>query len=522
MSALWSWVTRRRESKVTVSQDVALADILSRYDVVEVVPTGPDHEPYILVSDPVSAGPRLPVQFAGEPESMQFAEPTSQDLAELGSTSASPWTAQLRDEYKAELRDLRGLQQYDRMRRSDGTVRGTLRQLKTPVLGARWFIEPASNSEQDKRIAEYVHRCLYDYMSISFTQVLTEALMMAEFGYFMFEKVYDIRMINGQPRVVWRKLAPRHPMDVKQWHYDSKGGPSYVEMYGPNGSIDDVKIPIEKLLVFTFDREANNMIGISVLRSAYKHWYYKEQLYKIDAIQKERHGIGIPVIHLPPGFSNGDRKAANELGRNLRTNERAHVVLPPNWDLIFAKIEGQPVDAMVSIEHHDAKIRSNILADYLERAGTTNADIGHDLFLKATRFIADIICDDFNLYAIPQLVDFNYARLPNGYPKLRARRIGETEDQRTLSFTIRNMVGAGVIEPDDVLEAFVRKELDLPLKDVSTARQIVVDHNDDVEEAPVDSAQKQRGQQAGLPRQQSRPPVGPPRSNAGTDRSGGK
>src|SRR5690606_24952374 len=156
------------------------------------------------------------------------------------------------------------------------------------------------------------------------------------------------------------------------------------------------------------------------------------------------------------------------------TNERAHVVLPPNWELIFAKIEGQPVNALESIKHHDDKIKSNILADY---TGSTDAasKIGHDLFLKSTRFIADIVCDDFNLYAIPQLVDYNFSRLPNGYPKLRARRIGETEDQRTLTFAIRNMVGAGVIEPDDELEAFVRKELDLPAKDFDTARQIVVD-----------------------------------------------
>jgi hypothetical protein len=310
-------------------------------------------------------------------------------------------------------------------------------------------------------------------------------------------------------------------MDVQDWKFDQYGGPKTMVML--NGTGEEVAIPVDKLLVFSFDREAGNIAGVSVLRSAYKHWYYKEQLYKIDAIQKERHGIGVPVIKLPVGFTDSDRRAADELGRNLRTNERAHVVLPPMWDLFFAKIEGQPVNAMDSIDHHDRKIRSNILADFLD-GDSGSAEIGNDLFLKATRFIADIVCDDFNLYAIPQLVDYNFVRTGSGYPKLRARRIGETEDQRTLSFTIRNMVGAGVIEPDDVLEAFVRRELDLPQKDEATARQIVVDHNDDpaTDPAMTPDEQRQRGQRAGTPRQQKQPVAKPPRSNSGVDRSGGK
>src|SRR5213076_1826132 len=126
---------------------------------------------------------------------------------------------------------------------------------------------------------------------------------------YMFEKVWEPRIIKGKERLVWKKLAPRHPMDVKTWHYDENGGPAAVEMWAPSGDPiqPDVVIPIEKLAVFTFDREAGNVEGISVLRSAYKHWYFKYQLYKIDAIQKERHGLGIPVIKLPVGYSTKDR-----------------------------------------------------------------------------------------------------------------------------------------------------------------------------------------------------------------------
>lgn len=497
---LWFPGRGGRESNPQSATTDTLAGVLEKYDLVEVVPN--DGDPFVIVAE------REPAPLSTV--ALRDASSVGADTREIGTSSPSPFTSFARQEYNRDLIGLKGLQQYDRMRKSDGTVRGTLRLVKTPVLSARWFMEPASTSVRDRNKANFVWKCLTEYMSISFTQVLTESLLMADFGYYMFEKVWTERMVEGKRRIVWQKLAPRHPMDVKEWVYDGNGGPAAVKMYPATMSLqEDIYIPIDKLLVFSFDREGGNIEGISVLRSAYKHWYYKEQLYKIDAIQKERHGIGIPVIKLPPGFSRDDKTAANELGRNLRTNERAHVVLPPNWDLIFAKMEGHMVDAMKSIEHHDGRIRENVLGGFLgDKSPTKEED--QTMFLKASRFIADIVCDDFNNYAIPQLIDLNFER-GEGYPKLRARRIGETEDQRTLSFTIRNMVGAKVITPDKKLEEHVRRELDLPEMDEETSR---------VEE--VDNANKQNGAQAGLPRQGAKPPVGPPSGNAGVDKSGGK
>jgi DNA-binding ferritin-like protein (Dps family) len=274
---------------------------------------------------------------------------------------------------------------------------------------------------------------------------------------------------------------------------------------------DSVNIPIKKMLVFTFDMEAGNIEGISVLRSAYKHWYYKEQLYKIDAIQKERHGIGIPVIKLPMGFSAEDKRIANELGRNLRTNERAHVVLPPNWELLFAKLEGNMVDSLKSVEHHNEMIRENVLGSFLSSDVDTK-DEDQVMFLKATRFIAEIVSDTVNNYLIPELVGYNFDT--EDIPKLRARRIGETVDQRTLSFAIRNLIGANVIKPDQPLEDYVRDEMDLPKADPSTVRETSTPQAPGGNAAPTEAP-------AGPPRQG--PPTAKPTSdNAGTDTSGGQ
>lgn len=478
---------------------VALAEILDAYELVSAEVGDPlrGTNSYIVVTD-------KPVQLAEE-------------LArgpELGSSSPSPWTAWTREEHNPKLRDKMGTTEYYRMKRVDGIIRGATRVFKTPPLSARWFMKPGGESKRDENVAKFVEDNLITgtHMNVSWHRLLEDILLMCEYGYMAFEKVYKL---DSDGKVRLRKLAPRHPADVREFQFDSHGGPSalIMEPTEMNGMGEGIYIPISKLVIFSLEAEAGDLRGISILRSAYKHYVYKDTLYKIDAIQKERHGIGVPVIKLPPGFSPEDKRLAENMGRNLRTNERAHVVLPPNWELFFAKLEGQPVDCLKSIDHHNLMIMTNVLAPFLTEVGIDKESL--ETFYKATRYVATTVADTFNTHCIPDLVDYNYSRAK--YPRLTVRRIGEWEDQRTQSFTLRNYVGAGLLRPDETLETFLRDENDLPPIDFETRQ-----------EAPT--PQGVPGEEANVPNEPEPPRVGPPRqarasansprANAGRDRSG--
>ena len=188
---------------------------------------------------------------------------------------------------------------------------------------------------------------------------------MYEDGFSVLEKVYEQRewtphKKGGNTRnfVMLKKLAPRPASTIKEIIYDDNGGPEEIiqNALRKDKTVDEVPLPIDKIMVFTFNRQGGDLMGKSLLRTAYSHWYYMTHLYKIDAIQKERHGIGVPRGRLLPGYAPSDKAVMRNLLKNLRTNEEGYMLLTPNVDVDFAKPEGELVDVMASPNHHNIMI----------------------------------------------------------------------------------------------------------------------------------------------------------------------
>lgn len=498
-------------------QEMSMQEAIRNYEIV-----GAHHSSdssYVILADrrPVNITTGTATGSSGWPE--------------MRRSYLSPWTSWTRDERVGELRDKNGIRKYYDMKRADGTVRGALRVLKTPILSARWFLEPYGTGGEEKepkqrdiRIAEFVEQNLFQNLNVPWSKVVEEALTMCEYGYSVLEKVWEEK--NGQ---IWlKKLKPIHPLDIREWIYDEYGEVLGCVVEGSEiNNWEEQVVSAAKLMIFSLESEGSDLRGISVLRSAYKHYYYKDTLYKIDAIQKERHGIGVPIIKLPMGFNQQDRDLADELGRNLRTNERAHITAPMNWEIAFAKLEGQPVDCLPSIDHHDKKIMSNVLATFMDDSNAKEQII--DIYLKSTRYIANTLADNFSKNLIPELVAMNFPAIRGKHncPSLHARRIGEWEDMRTMSFTLRNLVGASLITPDERLEQSLRRELDIPPMDKETSRIVQTPQmpgdEEDTSQKPEDANKPEKPEpgRTGPPRQSNSAPVGKPAINAGRDSSGG-
>lgn len=363
---------------------------------------------------------------------------------------------------------------YDEMRNSDTTVDVSLRATKVPIQGAQFFMQPFDDKPINKDINDFASYNIFEGISRPFILVLEDILHMFEDGFSILEPVWENREwspprqgANRKKYTMLTKLAPRPASTIAAITYDDVGSPVSVTQNAirADGTTDEVEIKTDKVLIFTFGGSGGDLMGRSILRTAYEPWFYKNTLYKIDAIQKERNALGVPVMELPEGYTSGDVKAAWEMVTNMRTNEKTGVVEPPGFKFRFEKQEGQPVNILPSIEHHDGRILLNVMAQFLLlglQGGGGRATSGShvDMFQKAMKYVANYICGIFNLYLIPKVVGYNFDTTE--FPQMRVRNVGETKDIQMWAAAHANLASQELISKTFATENWYRETLDMP------------------------------------------------------------
>lgn len=359
----------------------------------------------------------------------------------------------------------------DQMLRSDGTVAAIWRAIVLSITSADWELVPASNSQDDRAIADFVGANLWP----QWEDYLRQALLYLPYGFMLFEVVYEVR--DGQ--VWWKKLAPRMPWTVTRWIV--RGGQLVeVEQYARDMETQNFRafrIPAEKLLRFTNDQEGLNFEGKSILRAAYKHWKIKDTLYKIGAIKQERWGVGIPVGTLPPTATPEDEAKFVEILGALRSHEAAYIYLPKGAPidqcvriLTPERAEGSQ-DLMEQIRHHDVMIARSVLAEFIA-LGETNygsravsADQA-ELFYMALQGVADYVSHVTTWgrpgenRGIADLVRLNFGD-EAGVPTLRCMGL-RRRDVLEVAQALSRLVYSGVISPTAEVERYARSLVGAP------------------------------------------------------------
>lgn len=380
---------------------------------------------------------------------------------EIGDSGTQIWDGYITSDYNSTLSGSNAMSTYDEMRKSDATVKALLQACTLPIRSAKWYVEPASQDKQDEEIAEFVEWNLKEGMSITWDDFIRQALLNLSYGVMLFEKVFEFK---EDGKIGLKKLAPRLPTGVYKWEtLEHKDGITWTKQDGKQ-----VSIPMEKLAVFVNEKEGDNWWGISLLRPCYKHWYFKNNFYKIDAVGSERQGIGIPYVKLPKGANDSDRTIAKGIAENLRSHENAYVVYSEDYEVGFMKMEaGSIKDLEPSIQHHNREILLTGLAQFLDLgAGATGSRaLSQDhsqLFYNAISAVASGIADVLNRYVIPQLVDLNWN--VKDYPQIKFAHIGPV-DYDKVSSALQKLLQSGALTQDEQLEAHTRELFGLPEKE---------------------------------------------------------
>lgn len=383
--------------------------------------------------------------------------------AELGDSGTRIMHGIVHEDYNSQLQGIAGIRVFDEMRKSDGTVRAAMLATTLPIRRADWFIKPGTEDPQGLEIAQFAERALFEWIEdMTWDDIIRQALLMVPFGVMVFEKVYGTYDFEGKTYVTLKKLSPRLPRSIQQW--ELKDGTFGIQQVRQDGV--QAQIPGSKLLIFVNEREGDNWWGTSMLRAAYKHWYYKDNFYKIDAVAFERQGLGIPKITMPNGYTEADEAKAKTAMQNLRANEDAFLLLPPDYTAEFMNMGSQTTrDPERSIGHHNRQILASVLAQFLELGATTVGSKAlsndhSDLFLKAMEAIANTFRDEINDDLIKELVDLNYDNIDT-YPKLDYSGISKVNIE-ALSTAFGALVTAGALKPTDDDQQYLRSVLGLP------------------------------------------------------------
>ena len=437
------------------------------------------------------------------------------------------------DEYNPTLQGQSALRTYDRMRRSDSSVREALQHIFAPIKNATWEIEPASDDPEDLEIAAFIDASYFKWPTQPFHEYLNQALHYLTFGYQVFEQVDQIidaelefsvpgedapRTIPSRQFLTLKRFAQRLPHTIYRWNMEDGELTSIVQFLFTGAEPPQVEIPADRLLVYTNEREGDDLTGISLLRTAYKPWVMKELVEKCAAVGVERHGVGINTMYVPDRYRDDDAMMdrIEDMLANLRSGEFNYLVIPgpkgtggsdQSMNGFYFEIVGPAggiPDFTQLLAYHRGEIKGNVLARFGElghgqtgarATGDTQSEVWYDGLHAVARHVSAV-----NDIAIRRLVDANYPNVTR-YPTLEARDI-ESKSLSEFADANSKLVLAGAIIPDQPFRDFVRQSVDAP------------EESEEVEQDLQEQKQLDREMQKHIepdnPAPNDQPPVKPP------------
>lgn len=440
--------------------------------------------------------------------------------SEIGRVGQRRYGGNIYEEFLHELRGKRGIEAYREMSENDDVVGAILFAIEMLVRQCKWNVEPGGATAKDREAAEFVESCMND-MQDTWIDTISEILSFLTFGWSFHEVVYKRRMGKTKdPRtkskysdglIGWKKLPIRAQETLYQWEYDNEDNLLGMTQMPPPG-FAVYTIPMEKALLFRTKSRKNNPEGRSILRNAYRSWYFKRRIQEIEGIGIERDLAGLPVLHTPEDIDIWDENIpenAVKLSRledivtNVRRDEMEGLVLPHGYEFELVSSGGtRQFDTNAIINRYDTRIAMTVLADFIflghDKTGSWALSSDKtELFAVAIGAFLDIICETFNSQGIPSLIDINgkhFAGITE-YPKMTHGDIEDADITKVASF-IKDMTGIGVLVPDDGLEDYIRQVGHLPER-TSDTREIDRKRQDQQEQDQPPEPETAAGTRAG-------------------------
>lgn len=322
-----------------------------------------------------------------------------------------------------------------------------------------------TEDEKDERI-KVMHR-IVSLMRGSFEDALNAVAKGRQYGFSMTEVVFDTIKLGGKQYIGIHSMLGR---DASTFVFitDKYG---VLEKVVQRIGAEELEVDPNRFIHYVHCPEEDPFYGQSDLRQCYRSWYVKDQIVKLYATFLERFAGGFAVISLdgtsniPPGSKEHD--ALQDVLSNLRN--LSGMILPPGTsiDVKMPSTTGEYREAMTYFDLAIAKslLVPNLLG--LSHAGQTGSFSQSQTQLEA--FFWTLNADTRRMEAclneqlFKRLGDMNWA--DGLYPEFRFKPASQ-EHVKWLVGTWKDLVGAKAVETTADDEAYLRKLLEMPARDI--------------------------------------------------------
>lgn len=413
---------------------------------------------------------------------------------EIGTTGLAYSDGVVEEEFLPQLQGDKARKMWQEMSENDPVIGAFLYAIQTAVRQVTWSTKPSTDdpTPQEEDNAEFVQTS-FDDMAMSFKETASENLSMVPYGWAANEIVYKIRNGEQKDRLIsskysdgkvgWKYLPLRAQNTLERWDFDEAGNATAMVQEDPNTN-EEVTIPMENLLHFRTTMVKNNPEGRSVLRNAYKPYFYGKRIESIEAVGTERDLAGLPVAWVPCRITGSsatttekqEYESFKKLTRNIKANEQAGIVMPLAYDEAGNKLYDitllssggkRNFDTDKIITRYNTLKLMSVLADFLMvgHEGTGSLALAAsktDVFSSTLGSYLQIISDVYNRQAIPELLRVNDIVTEN--PPILVHSDIEKISLAELGKYVADLAGKGIIEWDEDLENKLRNHADLPDK----------------------------------------------------------
>lgn len=381
----------------------------------------------------------------------------------------------------------------------NSTIASVLNLNVSLFLTIEWKVRQKSETKSTTKKMFNFYQSILEDMDNSWLSKIENVGSILQYGWCAFEIVLK-RRPDGYVGIKDLVYIPQHTL--RKWDVDSSGDVvGLVQRGNEFNNFQDIKVPIEKLLIFTNAGGGDSPEGKSILIGAYEDWVTYSITEEVLRTSARRGFVGIPIVKIPgeilemANALEGDgrfteaqitdaKRVYNEyksLINDMSYDEQAGVIIAsdhflneagtmssvPCYSIELLSLSGQPLlDINAVRTATEAKMARVMQGDFLQMglAGKSGSyslgETRYAMFARSVNVIADKIVSLINdklFVMIAKYNGFNTENLPQFY-HTEANPLSLKEKIEALA---QYQYANGQILPDNNVDQQMRRDLEL-------------------------------------------------------------